>query len=201
MLLRPEWDLHVITLCRGSDLERRFNFHEAMVRLGVSTSSMGDLDDGPEQEPLSDGAVQGAIESQLVERYFDLVITHGLSGEYTRHRRHEEVSRAVVALWRSGRVTCQQLWMFAYADSGSGTCPTAVRDAHLVVQLPQDVLQAKRSIISSAYQFGLHSWEARCMPTREAFWCFDDLFSLDAWRAGQGAELTANVADDERMMG
>ena len=33
---------------------------------------------------------------------YDLILTHGPRGEYTRHRRHEETCRAVVGLWADG---------------------------------------------------------------------------------------------------
>lgn len=181
MLLHTEWDVHVVTLCRGDDADRRPRFEEAITRLGVNTSSMGDADDGPEQIPLENAVVQGALEALLSRNQFDLVITHALNGEYTRHLRHEEVSRAVVALWEAGRLNCKQLWMFAYADSGRGSCPIALPDAHFIVPLPATILEAKESLITSTYNFTPTSWEARCMPTREAFWCFDDPRDVSDW--------------------
>jgi hypothetical protein len=56
---------------------------------------MADLEDGPEQAPLTISFIQNEILRMLPQRSFDLILTHAPQGEYTRHRRHEEVSRAV----------------------------------------------------------------------------------------------------------
>ncbi len=196
ILLHPEWDWHIVALCRASDPDRRPRFHAAMTRLGMRTATMGDLDDEPEQLPLQDGAVQDAIVSLLPKNHFDLVITHALGGEYTRHLRHEEVSRAVVALWQSNRLICSQLWMFAYADSGRGTYPVALPGAHFIVPLPASALDSKRLVLSATYNFGPNSWESLAMPTREAFWCFDEPGDVGSWRQQQLLQSSSNTVID-----
>jgi LmbE family N-acetylglucosaminyl deacetylase len=196
IIVHPDWDFHVVTLCRGSDPDRRPRFHEAMARLGVLTSSMGDADDAPQQVPLADEVVQGAIESLLHGRRFDLVITHSLVGEYTSHRRHGEVGRAVVELWKTARLACDQLWMFAYADSGQGTYPVALPNADFIVPLPAQALEAKRAVLSLSYNFGPNSWESLSMPTQEAFWCFDDPQAVAAWHQKQVLESKSNTLVD-----
>ena len=70
---------------------------------------MGDLDDGAAQAPLADEAVQQAVLALLGEEQYDLLLTHGPCGEYTWHRRHVEVSRAVAALWLQGRLHARAL--------------------------------------------------------------------------------------------
>ena len=66
---------------------------------------MGDLDDGPEQKPLDEKEVESTILELLPPKHFDLIITHNPTGEYTRHIRHEEVSKAVIKLWHSGKIS------------------------------------------------------------------------------------------------
>jgi hypothetical protein len=157
---------------------------------------MGDADDDPDQTPLSSASVEDLIYNLLPRYHFDLIITHSLDGEYTRHRRHEEVGRAVVALWQSGRVTCEQLWMFAYADSGRGTYPVALPNAHFIVPLPEATLEAKRSLLFTTYGFGPNSWEGLSMPTREAFWCFDEPTSIQTWHREQVLASRSNTVVD-----
>lgn len=196
VFLHPEWDWHVVTLCRASDSNRRPRFHTAMSRMGVRTSSMGDADDEPDQAPLPGATVEELIYKLLPRKDFELIITHSLDGEYTRHRRHEEVSRALVALWEGGRIACKQLWMFAYADSGRGTYPIALPNAHFIVPLPASTLEKKRSVLSKAYDFGPNSWEALSMPTQEAFWCFDDPAGVGAWHQTQVLTSSSNTIVD-----
>ena len=177
MLLRPGWHWTVVTLCRAGDTDRAPRFHRAMERLGAS-GRMADLDDGPEQTPLAAEAVQGALQELLGAEPFDLVLTHGARGEYTRHMRHEEVSRAVAALWLAGTLHAQELWTFAYEDGGGAHLPRADAAADRRERLPQDVWRNKRSIITNVYGFGPDSFEARTTPRVEAFRCFDSAQDL-----------------------
>jgi LmbE family N-acetylglucosaminyl deacetylase len=180
ILAHPEWSWFVAAVCRRSDPDREPRFRRALRRLGAE-GDLADLDDGPEQSPLPDGAVQDAITSLLPPQSFDLVLTHGPRGEYTRHRRHEEVSRAVTDLWRSGGIVAARLSMFAYADGGRECLPLPVRDAHRSENLADDVWRTKYSIITQTYGFAADSFEARTTPREEAFWCFDSVSALDRW--------------------
>jgi hypothetical protein len=69
---------------------------------------MGDLDDGPEQKPLDEKELERAILDLLPLKHFDLILSHNPSGEYTRHIRHEEVSKAVIH-WSSVK---EFYWVF-----------------------------------------------------------------------------------------
>lgn len=82
---------------------------------------MGTIDDGPEQFPLEEGLVEKEVMDLLPDTYYDLIITHDPQGEYTRHRRHEEVSRAVIKLWYFEKIQARELWSFAYEDGNKNT--------------------------------------------------------------------------------
>lgn len=168
LLSHPEWSPVIVSLCRGSDPDRAPKFRRALERLGA-TGHMGDLDDGPDQMPLSTAVVQEAVLSLLPERSYDLLVTHAPQGEYTRHRRHEEISQAVWVLWRHQMIHAQELWQFAYEDGGGTYPPQPRKDATLQFQLPESIWAEKISILMEIYGFIEGSWELRASPRTEAF--------------------------------
>ena len=172
MLMHPESNWTVVTLCRKSDPDRAPRFFRAIEKLNA-TGAMGDLDDGPEQRPLTSREVQHEILQSLPSNRFDLIITHGLNGEYTRHLRHEETAKAVMALWKSERLFAGQIWRFAYEDGGRKYLPRAVEDADMQIRLPEEIWQRKYDIITNIYGFGPDSFEAGTTPREEAFWRFN----------------------------
>lgn len=171
LLSHPEWSPFIVTLCRGKDPDRAPRFRKALERLGAK-GAMGDLDDGPEQVPLSPKVVQDAIMALLPRRDYDLLLTHAPVGEYTWHRRHEEVSRAVWDLWRNENLRAEKLWQFAYEDGGGAYFPRPREDAYLThLPLSDAVWARKYAIITEVYGFGEASWEAQSVTRDEAFSC------------------------------
>ena len=171
LLMHPESEWTVVTLCRKSDPDRAPKFFRAIEKLNA-TGAMGDLDDGPEQRPLTSRQVQHEILQSLPSNRFDLIITHGLNGEYTRHLRHEETAQAVMALWKSDRLSAGQIWRFAYEDGGRKYLPRVIEDADMQIRLPEEIWQRKYDIITDIYGFSPDSFEAGTTPREEAFWCF-----------------------------
>jgi LmbE family N-acetylglucosaminyl deacetylase len=169
ILSHPAWNVYVMALCRASDQDRAPKFLQALKVLGAD-GIMGDLDDGPEQTPLPKDEVQAAILRLLPHTHFDLIISHHPHGEYTRHRRHEEIGSAAIALRREGTLSAHQLWMFAYEDGGKRYLPRAMKTADLYYNLPESIWQRKYQIITATYGFETQSWEAGTTPRAEAFW-------------------------------
>ena len=133
---------------------------------------MGDLDDGPEQNPQDSRYVQNMILKLLPSDRFDLIITHGISGEYTRHLRHEETGKAVMVLWESERLFAKQVWRLAYEDGDGKYLPRPIQDADLGIKLQEEIWQKKYDIVTGIYGFSPDSFEAKVTPRQEAFWCF-----------------------------
>jgi len=169
MLMHPEVKWTVVTLCRKSDPDRAPKFFKALERLNA-VGFMADLDDGAEQTPLDNGEMQKTIAELLPSKRFDLVITHSTAGEYTRHLRHEETAKAVLALWNSDRLFADELWTFAYEDGNRKYLPRAIKQADLLVGLNDEIWWEKYDIITRIYGFKKDSFEAKTTPREEAFW-------------------------------
>ena len=169
ILMHPDVKWTVVTICRKSDPDRAPRFFKALDRLNA-TGAMGDLDDGPDQSPLAARDVQNTVLDLLGSHRFDLVITHGIWGEYTRHLRHEETGKAVAVLWNTGNLAAKQVWRFAYEDAGGSHLPRAVEDADLRTRLTEEIWRQKYDIITEVYGFAPDSFEARTTPKEEAFW-------------------------------
>jgi len=172
ILMHPEFLWRIVSLCRAADPDRAPKFRQVLQRLGAE-GEMADLDDEPAQTPLPADQIRETTARLLAGRTFDLVLTHGPQGEYTRHRRHSECCRTVVELWRSGDLDTRRLWLFAYEDGGRAYLPRVREDADLRDPLPETVWLEKRRLITDVYGFGLDTWEAQTTPRQEGFWCFD----------------------------
>lgn len=169
ILNHPSWKCFIVCLCRGSDKERAPKFFETLKILDAG-GIMGDLDDGPEQDPLDNDVLEKTIMNLLPSTPFDLIITHHSTGEYTKHRRQEETNKAVLSLWHNGKIKANELWTFAYEDGHEKYLPKAIKHANYFQKLPEEIWVKKYKIITETYGFDKNSWEAKTTPTSEAFW-------------------------------
>jgi len=185
MLSHPSWNWFIVCLSRKSDKERATKFYDAL-KIFKAEGIMGDLDDGPDQLPLDEKVVEGAILDLLPQKHFDLIISHNPTGEYTRHLRHEEVSKAVIKLWYAGKITANELWTFAYEDGGKKYFPMPVGNANICRLLTKRIWLRKYSIMTETYGFKITSWEAETTPRSEAFWQFTDPYDAKRWLANNG---------------
>jgi LmbE family N-acetylglucosaminyl deacetylase len=177
----------VASLCRKTDPDRAPKFKKALAALGAD-GAMGNMDDGSDQTPLAEIDVEEAILALLPANTFDMVITHSIYGEYTRHRRHEEIGQAVIRLWRKGLLKTRELRTFAFEDAGRTKLPAAMKNATLFEILSPETWQKKYNIITTIYGFTEDSWEARATPKEEAFRQFYS--AAEAYNWLQAAQLT-----------
>jgi len=180
LLSERNWSPFIGCACRAHDPDRAPKFRRVLKRLQAQ-GAMADLDDGPDQWPLSDERVEQALLECLPSRHFDRILTHSPLGEYTRHLRHEEVARAVLRLWLRGTLSAAELWLFAYDDDGGSCLPRALASADIVRELPVAVWQSKRRLITEEYGFAEASWEARSTPQREGFFRITTPERARAW--------------------
>ena len=120
ILTHPFWNCFIVRLCRKNDEDRATKIYKVLKILNA-TGNMGDLDEKPRQKPLSNDEVELSILDLLPQTYFDLIITHNTKGEYTRHLRHEETSKAVISLWHDGKISTSQFWFFAHEDGNKAS--------------------------------------------------------------------------------
>ncbi|MBB6112015.1 N-acetylglucosaminyl deacetylase, LmbE family [Mucilaginibacter lappiensis] len=182
ILKNRDWQCFIACLCRKNDLDRAPKFEKVLNILGAK-GVMGDMDDSPEQRPLPDVLVEESILELLPSTHFDLIITHSIYGEYTRHRRHEEIGKAIINLWHSALLTTSELWTFAFEDHQKANFPTAIKKASIFYSLPQEIWENKYSIVTNTYGFNPESWEAKTTPKEEAFWRFLNADQAYNWLA------------------
>ncbi|MES2520717.1 MAG: PIG-L family deacetylase [Bacteroidota bacterium] len=180
ILTNPFWSCFIISLCRKNDEDRAPKFYKVLKILHAK-GNMGNLDDEPEQKPLSNNEVELAILDLLPQTSFDLIITHNPHGEYTKHLRHEEISTAVISLWNEGKISTKQLWVFAYQDGNKAYFPKAVENTSIYKVLEASVWQKKYSLITDIYGFEKESWEAQTTPKAESFWQFNKAKDANDW--------------------
>jgi LmbE family N-acetylglucosaminyl deacetylase len=173
ILSHPSWRCFVICLCRGSDKDRAPKFVKALTALRAE-GIMSDINDGPEQTPLDEKELDNLLKNLIPPKLFDLIITHDPFGEYTRHIRHEEVSKSVIRLWNAGKISANELWTFAYEDDNKEHDPLPIEKASIYRVLTKRIWQRKHSIITQIYGYETESFEARITPLAEAFWRFTD---------------------------
>ena len=171
ILIHPNDNWFVASLCRKNDIDRAPKFEKALSAY-QACGKMGDLDDGPQQFPLNPDAVEAAILDILPQKKYDLMITHSPFGEYTKHLRHEEVGRAVLSLWHKGKIDTNALWLFAYDDGNKTYYPHAMEESDFCRKLPLKIWLEKYRIITEIYGFEKSGFEAKTTPEKEAFWQF-----------------------------
>lgn len=180
ILSNPLWKWFIVCLCRGSDNDRAPKFFRTLRILG-SEGKIGDLDDGPEQKPLDEYELEHTILKLLPSNHFDLIISHNPNGEYTRHIRHEETGRAVIKLWHTGKISADELWIFAYEDGDKKYYPKPIVSANACNLLTEQIWQKKYRIITKTYGFEKASFEAKTTPKAESFWQFTNSYDAQKW--------------------
>jgi LmbE family N-acetylglucosaminyl deacetylase len=180
ILNNPDWKCFVICLCRKSDSDRSPRFYKAL-KILKAEGIMGDLDDGPEQIPLDEKEVENTILNLIPLSQFDIIMTHNPNGEYTKHLRHEEISRAVINLWHFGKIDLKELRTFAYSDSNRKYFPKANKKAPVYLLLSKRIWIKKYKLITEIYGFSRNSWEAKTTPSAESFWQFTESLEAIKW--------------------
>jgi LmbE family N-acetylglucosaminyl deacetylase len=189
ILNHPSWKCFIVCLCRGNDAERTGKFYKALKVYGAD-GKIGELDDGPDQIPLHEKEVEDEILNMLPPWHFDHIISHNPLGEYTRHLRHEEAGKAVLRLWKSGKISARNLWIFAYEDGNRQHYPKPIPGASIYRVLTRRIWSRKYRIITETYGFGIDSFEAETTPKAESFWQLNTTDDAENWLNKTNNKLT-----------
>ena len=173
ILMHPEWDWAVLSLCRRDDADRAPKFGKVCKRLGARCA-MSDLeDDHPEQKLASLEEIKQRVRAMMKQlklgNEYNFLFTHGENGEYG-HNRHKETHRALREMMRSGELRAKKVFFFCYKRARSGShCVANGRDARVNTRLSARIARAKHLLITSVYQFSNGSFEARSARAVESF--------------------------------
>ncbi|MEN6370550.1 MAG: PIG-L family deacetylase [Armatimonadota bacterium] len=181
-LRHPQWDWHIVSLCRADDDDRAPRFQLSAKTIGA-TALISDLDDSsPILAPLSPdlNEIKRRI-SLLALHKPDLIFTHGKTGEYTRHMRHEQVHRAVCDMVDSGDIA-GELIFFAYDDCGGERRPQPLANADITLTLFDEEYTKKRKIIRDIYGFRPGSFEYDASGPVEGFHIRSSGISIDQFK-------------------
>ncbi len=125
--------------------------------------------------------VENTILHLLPQQKYDIIISHSPKGEYTKHLRHEEVGNALINIWKKGKVSSKELWLFAYEDGEKKYFPKPIENASFYQTLLPSIWLQKYNIITKTYGFACNSWETQTTPRAEAFWIFKNSNEIEKW--------------------
>ncbi len=164
----PNWDWHILALCRAGDLNREWRFHRAAAELGAC-EHISDLDDSPILAPLSSNLEEIKQRIRMLpKKDFDLIFSHGQVGEYTYHARHVQTHRAVREMIESKELR-GTLVVFAYTDFGGTALPRPDEHADISIDLTSEQFECKRRILRDIYGFVSGSFEYESAGPVEVF--------------------------------
>jgi LmbE family N-acetylglucosaminyl deacetylase len=168
-----EWDWTILSLCRKNDSDRAPKFKK-VCDFYRAKPIICDLDDEI-LEPLSISEVAEKIISNLPQKKFDYIFTHGGNGEYG-HIRHKEINKAVKSLISEGKLVCEKLFFFSYKPSEKTAphdddlkIPVANEKADKLICLTEEQYEKKLNLIKEIYGFKHPIFETLSCSNMEAF--------------------------------
>ena len=157
------WDLTIISLCRGDDPDRAPKFRK-VCEIYKAKSFISDLEDET-LKPISITEVIKRIK-QFAQKEYDYIYTHNTNGEYG-HIRHIDVHKAVLKMLDKGDLSTEKLFLFDYENVKDICCAKKTRDKF--IKLDNLTLKRKKEIINEVYGFSKESFEYKCSRDKEAF--------------------------------
>lgn len=165
IMKNKSWKWTIFSLCRKNDSDRMPKFKRVCDFYG-SDYIISDLDDEV-LHPLKIKEIEDKIESELDEKDYEHIYTHGENGEYG-HLRHKEIHKAVKSLVKKKHLNCKKLFFFSYDVKEDNGIPKTV-ESDFIVRLTKDELAIKKKMIIEYYGFKENSFEALSCNKKEAF--------------------------------
>ncbi|MEM0465373.1 MAG: PIG-L family deacetylase [Candidatus Pacearchaeota archaeon] len=169
-LKENNWDLTIFSLCRKNDPDRAPKFQKVCEYYNAKCL-MSDIEDET-LEPVDINEMIKKI-TELANKEYDEIYTHGKEGEYG-HIRHKEVYKAVRKIIRKKLIKAKEIFFFSYqireaigTDTGFDTY--AYQNADKFINLNEIEFLAKKNIITNLYGFSKGSFEERNCREFESF--------------------------------
>ena len=169
ILMHPDVNWTIFSLCRLSDDDRRPKFRRVCRRYGAR-SVMADLEDeGIMGVRESVDKIAQLIKQRLSGQHFDYIFTHGKNGDYG-HKRHIGVHRAVKKLVHENYFAEQSVFYFSYKKNGKKSPSMEPTDeADYFLHLNKEIYQEKRRIVAEIHGYPLDGIDVNLCTKVEAF--------------------------------
>ena len=172
-LLKKNWDLTIISLCRRDDKDRAPKFSRVCKILNAK-GFMSDLED-EKLAPINLSEIKDRIK-KFARGNYDYIFTHGKNGEYG-HIRHIDIHKAVAQMLEDKSLKSKQTFFFAYNknkkyNSKNSDTPSdcyADKTADKFINLNKIELLKKKEIIRMIYKFEKGGFEERNSREFESF--------------------------------
>src|SRR3989344_8072062 len=173
ILMHPDWNWTIISLCRKQDEDRQPKFFRVCEVLNAK-GIISDLDDEG-LKPIEIVKVIEEIISLLPSKEFDVIYAHGKNGEYG-HIRHKEIHDAVAKMVEVGYLKCKMLKFFSYIR-GNEIPPVNPKLKVMIanptakehIELSEDILKRKKELVCDMYGFQEGGFEVMSAGKIEAF--------------------------------
>ena len=168
LLLRnkEKWNVTILSLCRKDDPDRAPKFFKVCKEYNAS-GVMSDLEDeNPEKDLPSLDEIVKRVNTLIKDKHFDLILTHGKTGEYG-HKRHIETHKAILIMLKQKIISTKKILFFSY-KLNNGFC-VANESADVVVRLDSSEMAKKKFIIMNKYGFSKGCFEEKSCSDVESF--------------------------------
>ena len=163
-LLKNNWNLTIISLCRRDDEDRAPKFKK-VCKILKAESYMSDLEDEKLNNiPLKE--VIKRIQKITNGKIYDYIFTHGKNGEYG-HKRHKDVNRAIRKMLKQNLLSCKKVFFFSYIKKGN-FCDNN-KKADRFIYLDDINFLKKKDLILKKYGFKEENFENKCCKNIESF--------------------------------
>ncbi len=169
-VIKRNWDLTIISLCRKNDQDRAPKFFKVCEILNAK-GFISDLED----ETLNPIPLSEIIKrvKQFADKNYDYIFTHGENGEYG-HIRHIETHKAVKQMLEDKSLKSKKTFFFCYEQKPAPNTDTGFdcyvqETADKFISLNKIEFLRKKEIINMIYRFQKGFFEERNCRDREAF--------------------------------
>lgn len=170
IMKNPQLDWTVFSLCRASDRDREPKFWRVCKKNKVK-GLITDLEDEDKMSlKQSLPVIEKLLVSNLKNKEFDYIFTHGANGEYG-HPRHIGVHQVIKKLIKNKVLKPEAVFYFNYKKiSRQNFVPfTTKAGTNCLLKLTKEELQKKKEIVAYMYGYDINGIDVSYCTDPEAF--------------------------------